>query len=658
MKKDEVIQAVHQYILEDKLHYAILINGSWGSGKTYLYKNYLVKEINSIEVGKNERKTNIYISLYGISTVEDLAKEVLSNFMIYSIGKGNKKVKKAYKPVEGILDLATKAVSFSVGPVSADFRQLLKSLEKMINPKDMVICFDDLERCAIPVNEFFGFVNNLVEHCNSKVIVLADEDNIGKIYANTNIENKYQVVLSGERKLIEARQDNKVPNSNNNITSDITIEELKVLNEKLFSENYLYKDIKEKVIGMTFWYYPDLKETLTEIISGEGKEDTVVKNSDYRKFLLDNINSIVSGFNETRTNNIRIIINWIVAFEPIYINTQKEYNEEKYYDDIVYEFLRYSIWVAASTRKNNKLRISRWGNGEQVHYEGNEYTSTYSFGFIDAWIKRNVMDIKDLRNAVKKIIERKEREDEHNPRIKKSEGTKLMELRDWFYLSDEQVKLLIDELIGEIKDNKYVYIDYSTIICRLMQLKQIGLFEGKLEYVQELMMNLIDHDSEIQHEDDFPKTFETQEQVDEYNKIYDPIRTRRKARNQELDKEHAIEDNVFKDAQAFYSHCEKKADYYCTHHSFTEYVNIEDIFQLVKKSSLEDIYEIVRAFKKVYYMSNVRDFYVADIDNLVFLRKKLLNADELEIRGKTHKYAIDYLVGEITSVLTNLGYTE
>lgn len=657
MKKDEIVQAVHQYILEDKLHYAILINGSWGSGKTYLYKTYLVNEINSIEVGKNERKTNIYISLYGISNIEDLAKEVLSNFMIYSIGKGNKKVKKAYKPVEGILDLATKAVSFSIGPVSADFSQLLKSLEKMINPKDMVICFDDLERCAIPVNEFFGFVNNLVEHCNSKVIVLADEENIGKIYANTNIENKYQAVLSGNRMLVETRKDNNIHNSNNS-NNDITIDELKALNERLFSENYLYKDIKEKVIGMTFWYYPDLKETLTEIISGEGKEDTVVKSSDYRKFLLEKIDVIVSGFNETHTNNIRIIINWIIAFEPIYLNTQKEFKNEKYYDDIILEFLRYSIWVAASTRKNKKIKSTRWGNGEQVHYEGNEYTSIYRFGFIDAWIKRNVMDKNDLRNAAKTVIERKEREDEHNPRVKRSEGTKLMELREWFYMSDEQVCSLIDELVDELKDNKYVYLDYSTIICRLMQLKNVGLFDGNLKEIQELMMDLIDHDSEIQYEDDFPKTFETQEQVDEYNKIYAPISARRKVRNQQLDKEHVIEDNVFKDAQSFYNHCEKKADYYCTHHSFTEYVNIEDIFQLVKKSSLEDIYEIVRAFKKVYYMSNVRDFYEADIDNLVILRNKLLNSDELEIQGKTHKYAIDYLVNEITSVLRNLGYSE
>ena len=44
----------------------------------------------------------------------------------------------------------------------------------------MIICLDDFERCVIPMNELFGVINNLVEHCNCKVIILADEDNIGQ----------------------------------------------------------------------------------------------------------------------------------------------------------------------------------------------------------------------------------------------------------------------------------------------------------------------------------------------------------------------------------------------------------------------------------------------------------------------------------------------
>ena len=36
-----------------------------------------------------------------------------------------------------------------------------------------------------------------------KVLILADENNIGKIFANTNIEQKYQTILTGDRKVIQ-----------------------------------------------------------------------------------------------------------------------------------------------------------------------------------------------------------------------------------------------------------------------------------------------------------------------------------------------------------------------------------------------------------------------------------------------------------------------
>ena len=38
-----------------------------------------------------------------------------------------------------------------------------------------IICFDDLERFGLPVNEILGFINRLVEHNHCKVIILANE---------------------------------------------------------------------------------------------------------------------------------------------------------------------------------------------------------------------------------------------------------------------------------------------------------------------------------------------------------------------------------------------------------------------------------------------------------------------------------------------------
>ena len=61
---------------------------------------------------------------------------------------------------------------------------------KILNPGNAVVKVTSSRRDG-------SFVNNLVEHCNCKVLILADEKIIGKIYANTNIERKYLTVLSG-----------------------------------------------------------------------------------------------------------------------------------------------------------------------------------------------------------------------------------------------------------------------------------------------------------------------------------------------------------------------------------------------------------------------------------------------------------------------------
>ena len=113
METNEIVNAVISYVRDENAKYAILIDGAWGSGKTYLYENYLVDAVNSIELGKNERKYNVYISLYGVSTIASLAKQLLTNYFIYVKGKGNKIVKKGLKPVVGMIGVVSNAFSFS-----------------------------------------------------------------------------------------------------------------------------------------------------------------------------------------------------------------------------------------------------------------------------------------------------------------------------------------------------------------------------------------------------------------------------------------------------------------------------------------------------------------------------------------------------------------
>lgn len=664
MTSKEIVDAVISYVRDENAKYAILIDGTWGSGKTYLYENYLVDAIDSVEVGKNERKQNVYISLYGISSIDSLAKQLITNYLIYVKGNGNKLIKKGLKPLAGIIGVACSAFSFSIGPISTDLSNVFEEIEGSIDVKDMVICFDDLERCTIPINEFFGFVNNLIEHCNCKVIILADEKNIGKIYANTNIEEKYLTVISGNRKVVEYIGDGKNTKTQNkglgkDTNGEITVEEVKKLNEILYSENYLYKDIKEKVIGKTMLYYPALKDVIKEVICGNEKSKGIIQEGQYKEYLLKYINDIVSAFTETENRNLRIIRSWIFLFRKIYEATTKYYSNSKYYEEILNDFLRYSIWAAGAIKKNKKItRSTNYGSQDMVYFEGHEYTHIFRYSFIDAWINRDAWSDEDLSQACKSIIKRREQEDVDNPPKIHSTGKALNELRDWYLMEDEQVEEVLEKLVHEVEEGKYAYYDYSNILSTLLYLQVYGLFTGDIKKIQTKMIDMIKKDPDVQEENAFPKNFSSEEIRDKYNELYRPIAEERKIRNREINKEEQEESDIYRSADVFYKHCSKMENYYCSHKSFIEYLDLDKLLALINISNNEDIYTILQAFKTVYFMGNLKDFYMTDIEGIKRIIEGVKDDDIVKQGGITRKIALSNFVESLKKDLILLGVEE
>lgn len=41
-----------------------------------------------------------------------------------------------------------------------------------------IIIFDDIERCKVPIDEVYGFINDFVEHSKCKIILISDEEKI------------------------------------------------------------------------------------------------------------------------------------------------------------------------------------------------------------------------------------------------------------------------------------------------------------------------------------------------------------------------------------------------------------------------------------------------------------------------------------------------
>ena len=168
MNLNNLKELIEDYINQNNTDYAILINGEWGSGKTFYLKNVIMNEIKNIPCyinnfeGKRSFKA-VYVSLYGISDSAELRNNILLQLnpglkKYITIGLGLAK-----KVVEKKLDI-----------------KIDSEIDNIINlyniPKEWVLIFDDLERTEIKnLNEILGFINNYTEHENLKVLIIADE---------------------------------------------------------------------------------------------------------------------------------------------------------------------------------------------------------------------------------------------------------------------------------------------------------------------------------------------------------------------------------------------------------------------------------------------------------------------------------------------------
>ena len=205
---------------------------------------------------------------------------------------------------------------------------------------------------------------------------------------------------------------------------------------------------------------------------------------------------IVSAFTETENRNLRIIRSWVFSFKKIYATTTKFYKNSKYYEDILNDFLHYSIWVAGALKKNKKITHSaNYGSQDMACFEGHEYNYIFRYSFIDAWINRDVWDDKDLCQACKSIIKRREQEDVDDPPKIHSTGEALAELRDWYFMDDKQVRKILEKLVHEVEEGKYAYYDYSNILLSLLYLQANGLFTGDINHIQTIMIDMIKNDS-------------------------------------------------------------------------------------------------------------------------------------------------------------------
>ncbi|WP_142785008.1 P-loop NTPase fold protein [Changchengzhania lutea] len=174
------IESIFKDYLNKKLTtYALLISGKWGSGKTYLWKNVLEKK--ATELGFRP----IYISLNGIESIKDAESLLFSSILPISDKLQNKEIKNTIKLLRNTANVVGKI--FARGTQLIDFT---KGIKINLDVSKVVLCFDDLERCAVAPEKILGLINEYTEHKNAKVIIFSAEEEINKESDYNRIKEK------------------------------------------------------------------------------------------------------------------------------------------------------------------------------------------------------------------------------------------------------------------------------------------------------------------------------------------------------------------------------------------------------------------------------------------------------------------------------------
>lgn len=137
-------------------HYAVMITGPWGIGKSYHVRKYM-------ENLRNRGKKVAYVSLYGARSTDDIAISILAALTPIKNDKlaklGTQLARAAWKRLPA-LDLSQAVTDF----IPESWADLL--------------IFDDLERAKLSSTEILGFINTFVEHEGRRVLIVANENEI------------------------------------------------------------------------------------------------------------------------------------------------------------------------------------------------------------------------------------------------------------------------------------------------------------------------------------------------------------------------------------------------------------------------------------------------------------------------------------------------
>lgn len=171
MTNGELNQFILHYLTKDKTHSAIMLTGSWGTGKSYYIQNVLVPFLK-----EDHKKECVTVSLYGLKSISEVSKNIYLELRAKALSA------KGEAAIAGKLIAKTIAKGV-VGRLGIDLSvdsSTMQELYESVDLSNRLVILEDVERSQIGILELLGYVNSLVEQDGVKVLLVANEEEILK----------------------------------------------------------------------------------------------------------------------------------------------------------------------------------------------------------------------------------------------------------------------------------------------------------------------------------------------------------------------------------------------------------------------------------------------------------------------------------------------
>ena len=483
---EDLVESILDYVRADYTDYAIMINGEWGSGKTYFWNNKVRNKIESLSLN-GKKYTTIYMSLYGISNLEDISKKIFIE-TTQLMDKNLKKYMDSHEESR-IPEYAKTGLNM------ANFFGVTQNSDKMdyasfFATDDKILCFDDLERANVDVIDILGYINNFVEHDHIKTIIICNEKELSAKLKSSNLEMKTFIatyILDKEGGLLNSDKP--------------MVEKISDKIEYVFDKANDYERIKEKLIGETFEYVPKFNYIIDGLLM------RYYKNEELMKFLREHTSLITSTFVKSGTRNLRILKHALNDFSKVYEVVNKYYPNTKL--RVLQTMLIFTIAVSfeikagkitkdkfvtiESNEEYKSILVSSRVLMDNRQFYIKEFDNNYYFNFksdyrffkfIEIYVRTRIFDMKAFKKDMECIINTIDTE--------KLPGYKRLLTEEYWKISDDKFPEIIEEVIGNIKDGSLKLIEIVKLFAYFSYFSKRDLIDYKISDLKEMFLESMD----------------------------------------------------------------------------------------------------------------------------------------------------------------------